>query len=52
MIGTLGIPWADGETDRYEPCPRHAGALDRMDYDAAWAFAAKRCGSCVAEVRR
>lgn len=51
MIATLDLPWADGETDRYEPCSRHAGALDRMDYDAAWRYAAHACESCVAEVR-
>jgi hypothetical protein len=51
MIGQLNTPWRDGETDRYEPCGRHAGALDRMDYDEAWDCAAKCCDGCVAEVR-
>lgn len=50
MIGHIDAPWRDGETDRYAGCPRHAGALSRMDYDAAWERA-KGCPDCVAEVR-
>lgn len=49
-LGTLDLPWHDGETDRYEACGRHAAALSRMDYDTAWERA-RDCPNCVAEVR-
>jgi hypothetical protein len=52
VIGKLGTLWREGETDRYEPCGRHRGALDRMEYEEAWDYAAKCCDNCVAEVRR
>ncbi len=48
-LGHIAAPCNDGETDRYEPCSRHAAALDRIDYDRAWERASA-CPDCVAEV--
>ena len=41
-------PWYPGES-RYLCCPRHStGALDRMDFDAAWEIA-RDCPDCEAD---
>lgn len=47
-------PWQPGQTSRYLGCSRHEGALSRMDYEAAWEWAAlcqRQGGDCVAQVR-
>ena len=49
-LGHIDAPWNPGETDRYQPCGRHAAALNRMDYDRA-GERAHACPHCVAEVR-
>lgn len=44
-------PWRPSEDARYEPCPVHRAATDRMEFDDAWDFAAHHCEECVAAVR-
>jgi len=47
---TTEHPWRPGETHRYTPCGRHAGALSRMDFWTAYDYAAS-CSECITEER-